>query len=200
MREYRVKVTVRNNLLLTAIEQAGYKSVAEFCRVIGHPMQYMNALICMRKPPINAFGEFCDAAKAAMEALGAAPSDLWTEEQLTLKLKKSSSERAVSKEEVDFLLNHEIQNPMVLPDPADQYEKKHQWESMKDVLDASLTMKERQILFMRNEQDMTFDEVAVAFGVSKERARQIEAKALRKLRDPRRIKKMKEIYEGYEHC
>jgi hypothetical protein len=27
---YRVKITVKNNLLLTAIEQAGYKSVAEF--------------------------------------------------------------------------------------------------------------------------------------------------------------------------
>jgi hypothetical protein len=27
---YRVKITVKNNLLLTAIEQAGYKSAAEF--------------------------------------------------------------------------------------------------------------------------------------------------------------------------
>jgi hypothetical protein len=30
--EYRVDLKVRNNLLLTAIENAGYKSVAEFSR------------------------------------------------------------------------------------------------------------------------------------------------------------------------
>ena len=32
---YRVKITVKNNLLLTAIEEAGYRSAAEFARAIG---------------------------------------------------------------------------------------------------------------------------------------------------------------------
>jgi len=33
--EYRVKVSVRNNLILQAIEDAGYVSVAGFCRAMG---------------------------------------------------------------------------------------------------------------------------------------------------------------------
>ena len=36
--EYRIKVTVRNNLILNAIENAGYKSVSEFCRAVNLPV------------------------------------------------------------------------------------------------------------------------------------------------------------------
>ena len=35
MKEYQIKVTVRNNLLLAAIENAGYKSQSDFAKEIG---------------------------------------------------------------------------------------------------------------------------------------------------------------------
>ena len=51
--EYRIKVTVRNNLILNAIENAGYKSVSEFCRAVNLPKTALTELIAMRKPLWN---------------------------------------------------------------------------------------------------------------------------------------------------
>jgi len=197
MKEYRVRVTVRNNLLLTAIEEAGYKSCNAFAEAINAHPTHLSALVAMRDAPITQDGEFSTIAKAVMEALGAAPSDLWTDEQLTLKLKRSSSQKAVGREEVDYLLDH--QSPaMVLPSPEEEYQRKEQYQGLKEVLE-TLTKKEEQVLMMRNEQDMTLEQVAQAFGVTRERIRQIEAKALRKLRHPTRTDPIKQHYDitGY---
>jgi plasmid maintenance system antidote protein VapI len=99
MKEYRVKVTVRNNLLLSAIEDAGYKAQSEFARACGVTPQEINSLVAMRKPPINIDGTFSPMAKTVMEVLGACPTDLWTEEQLTMELRRNTVEKELSKEE-----------------------------------------------------------------------------------------------------
>jgi hypothetical protein len=72
---YRVKVMVKNNLLLSAIEAAGYKSVAAFSKELGWNQTRVGSLIGLREAPLKANGEFSDLAKAIMEVLGAAPSD-----------------------------------------------------------------------------------------------------------------------------
>ena len=59
---------------------------------------------------------------------------------------------------------------------------------------AELTPREQRILRMRfgigGEGDHTLEEVGKVFGVTRERIRQIEAKALRKLRNPMRGRKL----------
>jgi len=61
----------------------------------------------------------------------------------------------------------------------------------------SLTPREAKILFVRFgiglPQDYTLEEVGVMFGVTRERVRQIESKALRKLRHPSRVDVLKEL-------
>lgn len=193
MKEYRIKITVRNNLLLTAIETAGYKSCAEFAKEIGCSPQDLSALVAMRHAPLNLDGEFSVIAKSCMEALGAAPSDLWTVEQLNLKLKRSSSEKAVGAEEINYLLDNQ-QTSMELPSPEDQYQEKQRFQGLKEILE-TLTKKEEQVLMMRCEQEMTLEQVADAFGVTRERIRQIEAKALRKMRHPTRANQIREHYD-----
>ncbi|KNE76230.1 RNA polymerase sigma factor RpoD [Candidatus Burkholderia crenata] len=70
---------------------------------------------------------------------------------------------------------------------------------MKDVLD-SLTPREAKVLRMRfgieMSTDHTLEEVGKQFDVTRERIRQIEAKALRKLRHPSRSDKLKSFLEG----
>jgi len=71
-------------------------------------------------------------------------------------------------------------------------------EQLMDVLD-TLTSREEKVLRLRFGLDdgrtRTLEEVGKVFNVTRERIRQIEAKALRKLRHPSRSKKLKDFLE-----
>ncbi len=71
-------------------------------------------------------------------------------------------------------------------------------EQLEEVLD-TLTAREQQVLRLRFGLDdgraRTLEEVGQVFGVTRERIRQIEAKALRKLRHPSRSKKLKDYLD-----
>ena len=70
----------------------------------------------------------------------------------------------------------------------------------KDVLDNTLSPREAKVLRMRfgieMNTDHTLEEVGTQFDVTRERIRQIEAKALRKLRHPSRSEKLRSFLEG----
>jgi RNA polymerase primary sigma factor len=70
----------------------------------------------------------------------------------------------------------------------------------KDVLDDTLTPREAKVLRMRfgieMNTDHTLEEVGKQFDVTRERIRQIEARALRKLRHPSRSEKLRSFFEG----
>jgi RNA polymerase primary sigma factor len=82
-----------------------------------------------------------------------------------------------------------------LPGPVDATSRQLLKEQMSDILD-SLSDRERKVLEMRfglkDGQGRTLEEVGQEFGVTRERIRQIEAKALRKLRHPIRSKKLRD--------
>ncbi|CAM5492935.1 RNA polymerase sigma factor RpoD [Bacillus safensis subsp. safensis] len=71
-------------------------------------------------------------------------------------------------------------------------------QRLEDVLD-TLTDREENVLRLRFGLDdgrtRTLEEVGKVFGVTRERIRQIEAKALRKLRHPSRSKRLKDFLE-----
>ncbi|MGI6066115.1 MAG: RNA polymerase sigma factor RpoD [Bacillota bacterium] len=71
-------------------------------------------------------------------------------------------------------------------------------EQLEDVLE-TLTPREKKVLQLRfgleDGRSRTLEEVGQVFGVTRERIRQIEAKALRKLRHPSRSKKLKDYLE-----
>jgi RNA polymerase primary sigma factor len=71
-------------------------------------------------------------------------------------------------------------------------------ERMNDVL-ASLSAREHRVLQLRfglqDGRSYTLEEVGRKFGVTRERIRQIEAKALSKLRHPRRSRRLRDFLE-----
>ena len=71
-------------------------------------------------------------------------------------------------------------------------------EQVSEVLD-TLTERERKVLQLRfgleDGRSRTLEGVGMEFGVTRERIRQIEAKALRKLRHPSRSRRLKDFLE-----
>ncbi|WP_269135997.1 RNA polymerase sigma factor RpoD [Sporosarcina cyprini] len=92
----------------------------------------------------------------------------------------------------DFIEDSEAQSP------SDHAAYELLKEQLEDVLD-TLTDREENVLRLRFGLDdgrtRTLEEVGKVFGVTRERIRQIEAKALRKLRHPSRSKRLKDFLE-----
>ncbi|MBA2452994.1 MAG: RNA polymerase sigma factor RpoD [Chloroflexia bacterium] len=97
-------------------------------------------------------------------------------------------------EEEDSSLGDFIEDQKALA-PADAASYQMLKEQMEDVLD-TLSGRERKVLELRfgleDGRTRTLEEVGREFGVTRERIRQIEAKALRKLRHPSRSKKLRD--------
>lgn len=180
MNEYRIRVTVKNNLLLSAIEAAGYKSQTEFAAACGVALTSINALVAMRQRPLGPSGEFSAIAKAVMETLGAAPSDLWTDEQLSMQLRRNSGESTLGEPGLRALLEQHV-TAMTLPSPEDVAEQNEAARVVSSVL-SNLTAQQQQVIRMRFYGDKTFAEVADLLGVTTSRVMQVEAAALNKLR------------------
>jgi RNA polymerase primary sigma factor len=98
-------------------------------------------------------------------------------------------EEGSGSELADFIQDHEA--------PAPDIVATHSMlrQQLKDALN-SLTPRERRVIELRfgldNERSFTLDEVGAQFGLTRERIRQIECQALRKLRHPRRSRKLME--------
>lgn len=183
---YNVRVSVRNNLLLQAIHDAGFESQAAFARHAGVSVVRMNALIALREAPIAKSGEFTALARNIMEVLGACPSDLWTEEQLTMSLRRNTASAAVDLAEMQCLLQTG-KLPVEIEFTEEIVESKQFSERVRELIfDGTLTAREAKVLKMRFgiecAGEFTLDEVAKSMYLTRERIRQIEAKALRKIR------------------
>ena len=171
MKDYRINVTIKNALLLSAIENAGYKSGQRFADMVG--ISYYGSLIpyinLTRSPIKN--GHIRDCAWDLCDFLGASPSDLWSDNQL-IPLKTNRSSVDMNMEGIQVW----IQN-----DP----EKVTNQEQVKKIIEHALdSLTERQAMVIKKRffDELTLDEIAGELKLSTERIRQIESKAIRNLR------------------
>ena len=175
MNEYRIKISVRNNLILDAIEKAGYTSVQRFCMDKNISASGVIALIALKNPPIMQCGSFSSAANQLMEELCALPTELWTAEQLTMELKHNTSFRNVGKEDL------QLSSSEALKIVFDREKE----EKVAEVLDM-INPRKKKVLEMRygigGVDPMTLEEVGKAFSLTIERIRQIELQAIRDLK------------------
>ena len=196
-REYNIKVTVRNNLLLRAIAEAGYESQVSFARAANLSQSAVNSLVAMRAAPVNSQGEFSPTAKIIMEVLGASPEQLWTEKQLYASLPKNTYQIDVSEQQLKEVLS----GPMCTPALEDCSAIRD--EEFKDAVAeflSNLRPREQIVLKYRfgldGEHQHIYDEIATKMSVTRERVRQIEMVALRKVRERLLLMKRRADDEG----
>jgi len=191
--EYRIKISVRNNLILKAIEDAGYESVAHFCRSNNINLVSMHNIVGLKMSPIGKKGEFCKVAKQTMEALCLCPTDLWTSEQLNMSISSNVREFSVEEDELFKIMTGGISDMLNGDDPEKQFLHADLKNDMGKAI-ASLTPREAEVLRLRfgldDGEELTLEEASHRFDVTRERIRQIEVKALRKLRHPSRADRL----------
>jgi DNA-directed RNA polymerase specialized sigma24 family protein len=176
--EYAVKITVRNGLILRQMKRLGVKSQTELAKLAGIPLQTLNSLITLRKAPRNTYtGEWVDAAFALSSALQVEPEELWTSAQQGMALERNNHEINMSEEQVKQLASGESTDKPALGG--------EQSRILRGAL-SLLTPREEQVVRRRYFDEGLLEEIASDWGVSKTRIRQIECKALRKLKHPSR--------------
>lgn len=192
MSDYRINVKVRNARLLRAIEAAGYVTGGKFAAIVGISYQgwlirYLNLSIS----PYDKEGNLRPSAVKLCVFLNKGPDELWSEEQLA-PLITNKSERDVSVAQLSQLMydrESDISNPELL------IEQKENIGELDTILE-TLNPREQEILRMHHGIDCephTLSAIARKFNLSIERIRQIEAKALRKMRHPDRSNKLRAI-------
>ncbi len=124
------------------------------------------------------------------EEMGIAPEKV--RDIMKVSQEPVSLETPIGEEEDSHLGDFIEDHSMVAPSDAASHQLLK--EQVEDVLD-SLSSRERKVLQLRfgldDGRSRTLEEVGREFGVTRERIRQIEAKALRKLRHPSRSKKLR---------
>jgi RNA polymerase primary sigma factor len=120
-----------------------------------------------------------------------------SEDKVTQALQESKEPVSLSSPvgEDDEMLQYFIEDTKS-PNPLDKVKKRQRDYQLKKILN-TLEPREAQIIMQRfgigNGKDYTLEEVGQVFNVTRERIRQIEAKALRKLRHPSRIKDLRDL-------
>jgi RNA polymerase sigma factor (sigma-70 family) len=193
--EYRIDLKVRNNLILNAIEAAGYANVAQFCKAAKLSQCRIGDFVNLKASPMGKSGEITPSAKRLCDFLGLLPEDLWTPEQLLFVLPTNKSHFSMSHKEMLLTLARHTGELLEAPAPDAGLEEEDRHRIVGEALD-SLTPKEAKVLRMRfgidTQNDYTLDEVGAKFDVCRERIRQIEAKAIRKLKKPERSDPLRE--------
>ncbi len=174
------------------IRQAITRSIADQARTIRipvHMIETINKLNRVSRQMLQEMGR--DATPEELAEKMEMPED---KIRKVLKIAKEpiSMETPIGDDD-DSHLGDFIQDDNILS-PVDNTTKENLSESTRDVL-ASLTPRESKVIRMRFGIDMntdhTLEEVGKQFDVTRERIRQIEAKALRKLRHPSRSEQLK---------
>lgn len=178
------------------IRQAITRAIADQARTIRipvHMVETINKLIRVNRQLVQELGRDPTPEEIAAEM------DIPVErvrEIMKIAQEPVSLETPIGEEE-DSHLGDFIEDEEALA-PAEAASSMLLKEQLEEVLD-TLTPREEKVLRLRfgldDGRSRTLEEVGQEFGVTRERIRQIEAKALRKLRHPSRSKKLKDYLE-----
>jgi RNA polymerase primary sigma factor len=178
------------------IRQAITRAIADQARTIRIPVHMVETI-----------NKLIRVSRQLLQELGREPTPEEIAEQMDMPVEKVREILKISQEPVsletpigeeeDSHLGDFIQDDQV-PVPADAAAFELLKEQLNEVLD-TLTEREQKVLRLRFGLDdgkaRTLEEVGRQFNVTRERIRQIEAKALRKLRHPSRSRKLKDYLE-----
>lgn len=175
-KDFSIKVTVRNGRLLSAIRE-NYDSVAAFARALGRSAQTVNSLVTMREKPFKTKG-WTELALDVAAFLNKDPEELWPEYMREVQLQRCTAE-----------LNADLNEVQAIQSSTSPEKQIAQLDAVKMLAEA-LTPRELKVIQHRFVNGLSLEETGELIGVSGARLRQIEIKALRKM-------KMRAVKRGF---
>ena len=179
------------------IRQAITRAIADQARTIRipvHMVETMNKLVRVSRVLVQEVGREPTPEELAVRMDMTADK---VRKVLRIAREPISLETPIGEDE-DSQLGDFIEDKSAIA-PADAVVSRNLSDQTRKVL-ATLSPREEQVLRLRfgigERNDHTLEEVGLRFAVTRERIRQIEAKALRKLRHPSRSRHLKGFYEG----
>jgi RNA polymerase primary sigma factor len=179
------------------IRQAITRSISDQARTIRVPVHM-----------IEQINKVVRESRQLMQTLGREPTDEEVADKLGWPVSRVKSVKSVAREPIsletpigeeedsllgDFIEDKEVENP------SNQTAFRILQEQLQDVLE-TIPPREQEVLKMRfgleDGYSLTLEEVGLYFNVTRERIRQIEAKALRRLRMPNRSRPLKDYLEN----
>lgn len=181
--EYVIEAKLKNNLILSRVLEHS-KTVHQFCMEHDLSPTQVGNLINMKLSPTNKKdGDWTLPAIRLASALCVHPEALFFDEQRTLELKTNVAFIELSRQEA-----------IAFSSGTERLEA----AQVANSLLGNLRPRERMVLSLRYLEDKTLEDVASSFDLTRERIRQIEMGALRKLRrisqfeDESRVKRIEE--------
>jgi RNA polymerase sigma factor (sigma-70 family) len=174
--EYVIHAKLKNNLLLSRILERN-KTVREFCRENNFNPSTVGDLVNLKRSALLKDGAWSLDAQRLSECFDCFPEDLFSDEQRTLALRQN-----------DAFVYMTTRQLAQMRDPLLSMESSQIAEF---ILSLNLTPRESKVLRLRYVQGMEPEAISECFDVTGERIRQVEAKALRKLRHPSRLEAMR---------
>lgn len=175
------------------IRQAITRSISDQARTIRVPVHM-----------IEQINKVVRVQRVLMQSLGREPTDKEIADELEWAESKVKTVKSVAREPISLETPVGEEEDSVLSDfiedkdaenPASQAAQKFLQDKIKDLL-STLPKREQEVLRMRfgleDGYALTLEEVGLYFDVTRERIRQIEAKALRRLRHPKRSRQLKD--------
>lgn len=188
-KDYCLVIRIRNNRLREIMEREGFKTARALAEASGvHPTE-IGKYLALQKPPITKAGEWSKTALKLAALLRSLPEDLFPRQHLRTALKVARVERKMDYAQIAALLP----SPVITDDPEQLLIEADTKQIVRRML-STLTAREERVIRGRygfDGDEKTLEDVANEFGVSRERARQMEVKALHKMQSRKYKDKMR---------
>ena len=161
--DYRVKITIRNNRLLKAIEEKGYSSVKQFCLKTGMTYQNVSEIISGKRKPLNEKGFLKPFVIEMLDQLDLTQDEAFTERQLKGFKKRSFQIEMTEKEALQIA--NPVKTTEVIAIESDVVKK------LKEIIIKKCSPRQQMAIQYYFFQNFTLEQISEKMDFTKERAR-----------------------------
>jgi len=189
-KDYLLQVRIKNAPLLRAMKNKGFNSISELSRASGISQAVLGKFANLQQGAFTKSGELRHNILILSELLGVMPNRLFPGQNFIDPLPISKGEREVNIEELSNFTR-------IVQDPIKLLEQQDASIIIRKIM-KKLTPREERIIYKRFFEGKTLYECGEDFNVTRERVRQMEVRALRKLMKPENSKSLEGYIRSFE--